>query len=135
MADTAITFADSIEGLIAAARAGDHEAFRHLTEPYYRELHMHCYRMLGSFHDAEDAVQETFLRAWRGLDRFEGRASFRNWLYRIATNACLDVLARRRGARRILPEAYGPPADQPPSGTPATEIAWLEPYPDAALEG
>jgi RNA polymerase sigma-70 factor (ECF subfamily) len=120
--------------LLEPAQRGDREAFQQLAEPYRRELQVHCYRMLGSFHDAEDAVQEMFLRAWRGLERFEGRASFRNWLYRIATNVCLDVLARRRGTRRVLPEAYGPPTDQAPSGTPATEIAWLEPYPDAALE-
>jgi RNA polymerase sigma-70 factor (ECF subfamily) len=115
--------------------SGDRDAFQDLTEPYRRELQVHCYRMLGSLHDAEDLVQETFLRAWRGLDRFEGRASFRGWLYRIATNACLNVIARRPGARRVLPETLGPPVDQPPDGAPATEIAWLEPYPDAALEG
>jgi RNA polymerase sigma-70 factor (ECF subfamily) len=91
--------------------------------------------MLGSFHDAEDLSQETFLRAWRGLERFEGRASFRGWLYRIATNACLDALASRARVRRVLPETQGPPSDQMPEGVPATEIAWLEPYPDAALEG
>src|SRR5436305_8125346 len=106
--------------LLEHARAGDRDAFQGLVEPYRRELQVHCYRMLGSFHDAEDLVQETFLRAWRGLDRFEGRASFRNWLYRIATNACLNALASRRSARRLLPEAHGPPADQPPAGGPAT---------------
>src|SRR6266571_5416744 len=95
MADTAITFADSIEGLIAAARAGDHEAFLHLTEPYYRELHLHCYRMLGSFHDAEDAVQETLVKAWRNLGRFEGRSLFGTWLHRIATTTCLNLVRRR----------------------------------------
>ncbi|HVA92470.1 MAG TPA: sigma-70 family RNA polymerase sigma factor [Chloroflexota bacterium] len=121
--------------LLEPAKRGDQDAFQNLTEPYRRELQVHCYRMLGSLHDAEDLVQETFLRAWRGLDRFEGRASFRGWLYRIATNACLNVIARRPSARRVLPETLGPPADQPPDGAPATEIAWLEPYPDAALAG
>ena len=115
--------------------SGDRDAFQEIAEPYRRELQLHCYRMLGSLHDAEDLVQETFLRAWRGRERFEGRASFRTWLYTIATNACLNVLARRSSARRVLPEAKGPPADRTPEGAPATEIAWLEPYPDAALEG
>src|SRR5262245_50225014 len=121
--------------LLDAARSGDREAFQHLAEPYRRELQLHCYRMLGSLHDAEDLVQETYLRAWRGLHRFEGRGSFRGWLYRIATNTCLGALARRPSARRVLPQAHGPPAEQPPDGRPATETAWLEPYPDAALEG
>jgi RNA polymerase sigma-70 factor (ECF subfamily) len=121
--------------LLASARGGDRDALERLTEAHRRELQLHCYRMLGSFHDAEDLVQETFLRAWRGLDRFEGRASIRNWLYRIATNACLNALARRASARRVLPETHGPPADRMPEGGPAQEIAWLEPYPDSALEG
>jgi RNA polymerase sigma-70 factor (ECF subfamily) len=124
--------------LLDGARRGDHEAFQSLTEPHRRELKVHCYRMLGSLHDAEDLVQETLLRAWRGLNRFEGRASFRSWLYRIATNACLNAIASRRGARRLLPEAYGPPTQSAPDETitpPNTEIAWLEPYPDALLEG
>ena len=115
--------------------SGDRDAFQALAEPYRLALQLHCYRMLGSLHDAEDLVQETFLRAWRARDRFEGRTSFRNWLYRIATNACLNALARRPDARRLLPETHGPPANQPPDGAPATEIAWLDPYPDAALEG
>ena len=113
----------------------DQEAFAHLAEPYRRALQVHCYRMLGSLQDAEDHVQETFLRAWRGFDRFDRRQSIRNWLYTIATHACLNALARRPSARRVLPEAHGPSADRPPEGEPATEIAWLDPYPDAALEG
>jgi RNA polymerase sigma-70 factor (ECF subfamily) len=121
--------------LLEPARRGDREAFERLAEPYRRELLLHCYRMLGSLEDAEDAVQETFLRAWRGLARFEGRASVRGWLHRIATNACLDALARRSSPRRWLPEAHGPPADRLPEGGPATEVAWLEPYPDALLAG
>jgi RNA polymerase sigma-70 factor (ECF subfamily) len=104
-------------------------------EPYRRELQLHCYRMLGSLQESEDLVQETFLRAWRARDRFEGRTSFRNWLYRIATNACLNALARRSSARRVLPDAYGPPAQRTPEPEPASEVAWLEPYPDAFLEG
>jgi RNA polymerase sigma-70 factor (ECF subfamily) len=119
--------------LIAAAVGGDEGAFRSLTEPYVRELHVHCYRLLGSVHDAEDLVQETLLRAWRRLGTFEGRASFRAWLYRIATNACLNVLARR--PRQAAVVAYGPPT---PSGgpllPPSLEIAHLEPYPDRLLD-
>jgi RNA polymerase sigma-70 factor (ECF subfamily) len=114
---------------------GDREAFQALTELYRWELQVHCYRMLGSLHDAEDLVQETFLRAWRSIGRFEGRTSVRNWLYRIATNASLNAIARRRGTKRILPESYGPPAEHAPEGAPITEVAWLEPYPDALLEG
>jgi RNA polymerase sigma-70 factor (ECF subfamily) len=118
--------------LLRAARAGDDDAFAHLVEPYRAQLRAHCYRMLGSLHDAEDALQETLLRAWRGIARFEGRSSFRSWLYTIATNASLRTIEQR--PRRILPIDYSPAAD--PHGTPAealSEPVWLEPYPDAEL--
>jgi RNA polymerase sigma-70 factor (ECF subfamily) len=109
---------------VAAARAGDADAFRELAAPYYRELRVHCYRMLGSLHDAEDAVQETLLRAWRRLETFEARTSFRIWLYKIATNTCLNMI-RRRG--RVV--------TTPLPDTPATsEVAWLEPFPDALID-
>jgi RNA polymerase sigma-70 factor, ECF subfamily len=110
----------------APRHADDYER---LIEPYRRELHAHCYRMLGSLHEADDALQETMLRAWRGLERFEGRSSVRSWLYTIATNACLTAIERRR--KRVLPLDYGPPAepDQIP-GQPVVESAWIEPYPD-----
>jgi RNA polymerase sigma-70 factor (ECF subfamily) len=116
----------------APARAS--EAFEQLAEPFRRELKVHCYRMLGSLHEAEDAVQETYLRAWRSFDRFEG-GSFRAWLYRIATNACLDALASRKVAQRFLPDQRAPAAVAMPDGTPETDVAWLEPYPDSDLEG
>jgi RNA polymerase sigma-70 factor (ECF subfamily) len=123
--------------LLESAKKGDREAFARLVEPYRRELQLHCYRMLGAFYDAEDLVQDTFLRAWRGIGAFQfrGRGSFRAWLYRIATNACLTALETRSNARRVLPERLGPPSDRMPEGEPAREIPWLEPYPDAALEG
>jgi RNA polymerase sigma-70 factor, ECF subfamily len=115
-----------------AAQYGDREAFGHLVEAYRRELHAHCYRMLGSYADAEDAVQETLLRAWRGLPRFEGRSSLRSWLYRIATNACLRAIERR--PRRVLPIDYTPAADpQDGLADPVSEPVWLEPYPDTNL--
>lgn len=121
------------EGLdIAAARGGDQAAFARLIEPYRRELLVHCYRMLGSFEDAEDTVQETFLRAWRRLDSFEGRASFRAWCYKIATHAALDARDRRRvRALPMITHAPGNPRDPLPS--PSRETDWLEPLPDTFL--
>jgi RNA polymerase sigma-70 factor (ECF subfamily) len=116
------------------ARPADRDAFQQLAEPYRRELQLHCYRMLGSVFEAEDLVQETFLRAWRARERFEGRTSFRNWLYRIATNACLNALATRPSSRRVLTDTSGRAFDTFPEA-PASEISWLEPYPDALLEG
>jgi RNA polymerase sigma-70 factor (TIGR02960 family) len=112
------------------ARAGDEEAFRELVDPYRSELQFHCYRILGSVQDAEDLVQETLLAAWRGLGRFEGRASLRAWLYRIATNRCLNAL-RDRGRR---PKEV-PAMMEPPRPTRRSEPIWLEPYPDVLLEG
>jgi len=103
------------------------------AERYRRELQAHCYRMLGSTHEAEDAVQEALVRAWRGADRFEGRTSLRTWLYRIATNVSLTMLARRASAARVLPQLVAPPSTGLP-GPPALDVPWLEPYPDAALE-
>jgi RNA polymerase sigma-70 factor, ECF subfamily len=117
---------------LAAARAGDTEAFARLTEPHRRELLTHCYRMLGSLQDAEDLVQETLLRAWQQRARFEGRSSPRAWLYAIATNACLDSLRARR--RRSLPHASGQPGDPSrPFEQPTAERVWLEPFPDHLL--
>ena len=121
--------------LIDAARGGDEHAFRHLVELHRRELHAHCYRMMGSLHDAEDALQDALLRAWRGLPRFEGRSSPGSWLYRIATNACLDAIARR--PKRVLPIDYGPPSGPgEEAGSPLSGSVWVEPYPDeqAGLE-
>src|SRR5690349_7540257 len=97
--------------------------YQQLIEPHRRELHAHCYRMLGSVQDAEDALQEALLRAWKAFDRFEGRSQAKTWLYRIATNACLDALARRKGRREL-------PIDRGPDEPPLTETAWLEPYPE-----
>jgi RNA polymerase sigma-70 factor (ECF subfamily) len=118
--------------LLDAARAGDEDAFRRVIERHQAELHAHCYRMLGSLHDAEDALQETLLRAWRGLAGFGGRSSIGTWLYRIATNACLDAIARR--PKRVLPVDYGPPTKpEADPGEPLVESVWVEPYPDEAL--
>ena len=118
--------------LLESARGGDEDAFRRLVEAYRSELHAHCYRMLGSVHDAEDALQDALLRAWRGLARFEGRSSLRSWLYRIATNTCLDAIARR--PKRVLPVDYGPPSDPHDGpGEPLVESVWVEPYPDEKL--
>ena len=115
--------------LIDAARQGDEDAFGRLVEPHRRELHAHGYRMLGSVQDAEDALQEAMLRAWKGLPRFDGRSSLRTWLYRIATNTCLDTIGRR--PKRVLPVDYGPAADPHGGpGEPVVESVWIEPYPD-----
>ena len=125
----------SKDGLVSAdlltrARAGDGEAFGELVEPYRRELQVHCYRFLGSAQDAEDAMQETLLAAWRGLGGFEGRASVRTWLYQVATSRCLHAL---RSASRRPPMSGADPGL--PEPTRAGEVAWLEPYPDVLLEG
>src|SRR5215475_11453039 len=117
---------------MSRVRAGDGDAFRELVEPYQRELQVHCYRMLGSFSDAEDALQETLLAAWQGFGGFEERASLRTWLYKIATNKCLD--ARRAASRRPAKE-WDVPNVEPPEPTRLGEVVWLEPYPDALLEG
>ncbi|ASO20906.1 RNA polymerase sigma-70 factor (ECF subfamily) [Actinoalloteichus hoggarensis] len=111
--------------VVAAARAGDEAAFARLVRRYERELHVHCYRMLASYEDAEDLTQETFLRAWTRRDTFQGRATFRAWLYRIATNACLDFLERSPTRRQVAGVAQAPPA----------AVAWLRPYPDRLLTG
>jgi RNA polymerase sigma-70 factor (ECF subfamily) len=109
--------------LVAAAQGGDEAAFEALVGPHRRELHAHCYRMLGSVHDADDVLQEVLLRAWRGLGGFQGRSSVRAWLYRIATNACLNAIESR--SRRFLPADVGPAA----ADAPVTEAIWIEPYP------
>ena len=119
--------------LLSRARAGDGEAFRELAESHRRELQVHCYRMLGSFQDAEDAVQETMLAAWQGIGGFtEERASLRTWLYKIATNRCLN--ARRAASRRPARE-WDVSQFEAPVPTPRDEAAWLQPFPDAFLEG
>ena len=118
---------------LAAARQGDSQRFSELTEPFRRELQVHCYRILGSLHEAEDIVQETMLRAWKRLDTYEGRASFRAWLYKIATNACLDALDQRR-SRRLLPNQCAPASDPHTQfSPPSPELIWLEPIPDEWL--
>jgi RNA polymerase sigma-70 factor (ECF subfamily) len=118
--------------LIEAAIAGADGAFAELVEPHRRPIHAHCYRMLGSLQDAEDAVQETFLRAWRNLSSFQARSSLRTWLYTIATNVCLRALERRPA--RVLPIDYGPPSDpHKPIEQPLVESVWIEPYPDERL--
>lgn len=120
------------KALLEQARGGDERPYDALVAPYRTELHAHCYRMLASFHDAEDAVQEALLRAWRGLEGFEGRSSVRAWLYKIATNAALNLAQGR--SRRELPASHGPCAgwgERP--GAPLAETAWLEPYPDQRL--
>ena len=119
--------------LLAQARSGDGDAFAQLIDPYRRELQVHCYRFLGSVQDAEDVLQDTLLSAWQGLAGFEGRASVRTWLYRVATSRCLDAL---RAGRRRPPVGAPPPADlEPPEPTRLGELLWLEPYPDVLLEG
>jgi RNA polymerase sigma-70 factor, ECF subfamily len=119
------------ERLLSKARAGDEQAFQELTDPFRRELQLHCYRILGSLQDAEDMLQETLLAAWRGLATFQSRASLRTWLYRIATNRCLNLL--RSDARRPAKEV--PPMPEPPTPTRRSEPLWLQPYPDVLLEG
>ena len=109
------------------------QAFGELTEPYRRELQVHCYRILGSLHEAEDMVQETFIKAWKRIEQYEGRASFRAWLYKIATNTCLDFLDSKR-SRRLLPPQVNPASDpQSPILLPTPELTWLEPFPDEWL--
>jgi RNA polymerase sigma-70 factor (ECF subfamily) len=131
----AITTSQARRGaeLLDAARAGDENAFAQIVEDYRAEIHAHCYRMLGSLHDAEDALQDTFLRAWRGRGGFRGHSKLGTWLYRIATNACLDVIARRRTGRALPIDCGAPSASRADVGEPLVESVWVEPYPDEAL--
>ena len=123
----------SEDRLVTAAREGDEAAFERLIAPHRGEVHALCYRMLGSLHDAEDASQEAFLRAWRAMGRFQGRSSIRTWLHRVATNVCLDEIARR--PKRVLPIDYGPPAAAGPAEPARLEgRIWLEPYPDESIQ-
>jgi RNA polymerase sigma-70 factor (ECF subfamily) len=127
-----MTESPSAAAELPRARAGDEEAFRRIVGPMQGDLQAHCYRMLGSLHDAEDALQDALLRAWRGIDRFEGRSSVRSWLYRIATNACLDAIARR--GRRALPIDLGPSVEHAAvDDQPLTDVAWLGPYPESGV--
>jgi RNA polymerase sigma-70 factor, ECF subfamily len=116
-----------------ASNTSQETEFRRIVEEHRAALHAHCYRMLGSLHDAEDALQETLIRAWRAIGRFEGRSSLHTWLYRIATNTSLDLIARRR--KRVLPIDYGPSADplEEVAGEPLADEVWIEPCPDARL--
>ncbi len=120
--------------LLAAARAGDQAAFERLVETHRALLHAHCYRMMGSLHDADDALQETLVKAWRGIARFDGRSALSSWLYRVATNACLNLIKKR--PKRVLPLDYGFRSDDPhdAAGPPLLESIWIEPYPDATLD-
>ncbi len=128
-----MTEAATTSGDVASARAGDDAAFERVVAPLRRELHAHCYRMLGSTHDADDALQDALLRAWRGIARFEGRSSVRSWLYTVATRTCLDLVEAR--GRRALPMDLGPASDVVVTGdVPLTEVSWLEPYPDTGPE-
>jgi RNA polymerase sigma-70 factor, ECF subfamily len=121
------------EQLLEAARQGDEHAFTQLIQLHRGALHAHCYRMLGSIQDAEDALQETLLNAWRALPQFGGRSSLKSWLYRIATNACLKAIERR--PTRVLPIDYGPAADpHDPVAPPLVESVWIDPYPDTGIE-
>src|SRR5262245_36977734 len=130
----AVASTDSVRDreLLDAAREGNESAFNRIVEDHRGELHAHCYRMLGSLQDAEDALQETLLRAWRGLAEFQSLSSLRTWLHRIATNVCLDAIAKR--PKRVLPVDYGPPRESRKDfGEPLVESVWIEPYPDEKL--
>lgn len=119
---------------IERARSGDEQAFTRIVAPLQRELHAHCYRMLGSVHDADDALQDALLRAWRGIGRFEGRSSLRSWLYTVATRTCLDTVSAR--GRRALPVDLSPSNERAVlDAEPRTDVAWLGPYPDGGLDG
>jgi len=133
MAGRGIRVDADASALLEAARGGDEGAFASVVEPYRSELTAHCYRMLGSLHDAEDAIQEAMLRAWRGIGRFEGRSSLRSWLYTIATNTSLNAIERRKSRRH--PIDYGPRTDpdEAEPGLPVAESVWIEPYPDELL--
>jgi RNA polymerase sigma-70 factor (ECF subfamily) len=125
---------------IEPANLEENQVFEQLAEPFRREIKLHCYRMMGSLHEADDLVQETYLRAWRGFSSFEAgssdeRGAFRAWLYRIATNACLNALEGRKHQQRYLPDQLGPAGPPKMEGGPALDVPWLEPYPDANLEG
>ncbi|WP_296743642.1 sigma-70 family RNA polymerase sigma factor [Mesorhizobium sp.] len=122
----------SLDDQVSKAQAGDGEAFRQLIAPYRREIRLHCYRMLGSFQDAEDALQDTLLSAWQGFPGFARRASLRSWLYRIATNRCLNM---RRTASRRPAKTWDVPGVEPPEPSGLGEVVWLEPFPDTLLEG
>jgi RNA polymerase sigma-70 factor, ECF subfamily len=117
----------------SAGRSG-RENFTQLAEPYRKQIKAYCYRMMGSLHEAEDLTQETFLRAWRSFDEYEGRSSIKTWLFQIATHACIDALRQRKRLRRILPESEFAPATEVPKGEPPGDIAWLEPFPDSEIE-
>lgn len=132
MAHSSVVSEKSEQALVDSAKTGDEAAFAALVEPLSRELSAYAYRMLGGYQDAEDALQETRLKAWRHLESYEPTASFRAWLYRIATNTCLDLLRQRQ--RRVLPQDVCPPvAPGPPTTAPRDDISWLEPYPDTLL--